>query len=251
MPDDKKPDEKGTQDEPKFVTADEVGRMVHGAMTDLAERKLPGLITKSLESVNLADTIKAEVAKLAPPKDDPKGSDDGGKPTVPPEVQAQLETLAASLEQEKAARENAERSRVELEQQHRRAGAKTAFRDAVSDKIRGDLLPVFVNHYADSQGLLSVNDEGVPLLKVKKAPYKGAPEEDVSLPLDQAVPILLAQKDVHPFLPAPGGQQGDGDQKRRGPLTPPVIPAGADGDDVSKADRVVQRLSEMGVEPGF
>lgn len=235
-------------DAPKGLTEDDVGRIVNAAITSHIKRlDIGGQIKSALGELNLADTIKAEVAKVAP-KPEPKGKDDDDKKgTVPPEIEQQLRNLTESLEAEKAAREAAEKSRADLETQQQRSSAKSAFRDAVAEKVRPDLLPVFVDHFGDSKGLLTVDEDGTPKLTVKKAPYKGAPEEDVALPLDQAVPILLAQKDVHPFLPAPGGQQGaDGKAKTKPNLAPPTIPQGGDGD-VNKAAILAQELEKRGL----
>lgn len=249
--DNKKPDEGNENDPPKGVTPDEVGKMVHGALADFASRKLPGMISESISGLKLEDKIAEAIAKTAPKPPEGDGKKKGDKPDLPPEVQAQLERLASDLEAEKAARTAAEKERVEIEQARRFDAGLGEFRSAVAQKVRPELLDVFIRDVANGQRRLSVNEDGEARLRVRKAPYKGAPEEDVDLPLGEAVPILLASKEVAPFLPAPGGGNGP-NQPNGNPLPTFTLPSSG-GDNArsehDKAQAVVKKLQDMGINP--
>lgn len=237
---------------PAGMSEEDVGRIVNSAITSHMKRlDVAGQVKAALGELNLGDLIKAEVEKIAPKPPPSGGAGDDAKPKTDPAIEARLRELAEQLEKSEAARLAEQKSRAELEQRHKRSAAKQSFRDAVAEKIRPDLLGVFVDHFADSRGLLKLDDNGAPVLTVKHAPYKGAAEEDVDMPLDQAVPLLLAQKDVHPFLPAPGGQQGAGGEQKRptfAGIAPTSIGGGSDGSDSNKAAAVVEQLSKLGID---
>lgn len=253
MADENKTPDKGNGNEtpPAGITPDEVGKMVHGALADFAARKLPGMISESISGIGLEDKIAEAIAKATPKP--PEGGDKkkgDGKPDLPPEVQAQLQKLASDLENEKAARTAAEKQRIEIEQARRFDAGLSDFRSAVSQKVRPELLDVFVRDVASGQRRLSVSEDGEARLRVRKAPYKGAPEEEVDLPLGEAVPILLASKDAAPFLPAPGG----GSSSSHGTNLPTFTLPSSGGDNNArsehdKAQAVVKKLQDMGLDP--
>lgn len=245
-------DNTGAGDGAKVLTEEEVGRIVNAAVTSQLNRAIPKALGDALGKLDLkgqiAEAVKELVPQLAPPqKGDGSGGGDGKGhqvSEVEAKLQKQLEAIATELEKEKKARQDAEQARIEAENQRKRDAALTAFRSGVAAKIKPELQDVFVEHFGSRR--LKLAEDGTPLLTVRRAPYKGAPEEDMDLPLEEALPIFLASKEVQPFLPAPGGQQGAdgrGNQRRVAPRVP-----GNGASDTEKADAALAALQEKGID---
>jgi hypothetical protein len=234
---------------PKTLTEEDVGRIVNAAVTSQLKRALPTAISEAIGAINFGEQIEGAVKKLIPqpPADNGDGKGGKGQPTsdIESKLQKQLETIATELENEKKARQAAEQAREEAETQRKRDAALSAFRSGVAPKVKPELQDVFVEHFGSRR--LKIDKDGNPLLTVRRAPYKGAPEEDADLPLGEALPLFLASKDVQPFLPAPGGQQGGdgrGNQRRAVPRVP-----GSDASDSDKADAALATLADLGIDP--
>jgi hypothetical protein len=245
MPDDNKSDD--NKDQPKPLTEEDVGRIVNAAVTSHLKRTLatglPEAIKESLAAMNFGQQIEETVKKLVPqPADSAAKSKD--KPGDD-EFKRQLQALGEKLEASERARAEAEKQRAEIEHQRMFDGALGKFRSAITKDVRPELLDVAVDHFSKR---LTLDEQGTPLLRVRRAPYKGAPEEDASVPLDEAVPLFLASKELHPFKPAPGGQQADGNQSPKKQVS--YVSSDADADDSAKVNAALKAFELAGIDPG-
>lgn len=235
---------------PKALTEEDVGKvlgpMVNGAVMNHLKKALPAALAEALGGLNLDGKIGEAIAKLAPPppQDEPKGK--APKDDV---LQRQIADLASKLEASERARADAERARADADAQRRHDAAVTEFRNAIAPKLRPELLGVAVSHWATVEGRLKVGDDGVATLRVKRAPYKGAPEEEADLPLAEAIPALLSSEAAKPFLPAPSTPAPK--TQTRAPFAGAPSPAGQPVglDDAAKAAAVIEALARSGVDP--
>jgi hypothetical protein len=234
-------------DQPKSLSEEDVGRIVNAAVTSQLKRMVPSAISDAVKGLDLDSKFEALAAKLAPAQPE-KPQGEGSASALPAEVQAQLKKMADELESEKAARVAAEQQRAEIENARRFDSGLSAFRGAVAQKVRPDLLDVFVRDIAHGQKRLTVGEDGTAKLTVRRVPYKGAPEETVDLPLEEAIPLLLSQKDVAPFLPAPGGQQGGNGQQPAIKGLPLGIPVSTGGDS-DKLAASLAAFEKLGIDP--
>lgn len=228
---------------PPPLTEEDIGRIANSAVTSHLKRALPGAIKEGLAALNIGETIATQVAKLAPapPVEGDKPDD---KKAGNPKLEAQLKELAEKLEKSEHARAEEARQRVEVEQARLRDSAVTSFRSAVSQKVRPELLDVFVDHYGNKN--LQLSEDGKPVLMIPQPEFKGGPEVPTAMPLDdKSIQLLLARKDVAPFLPAPGGQQGGGDSPR---TFAGVKFASVPDGDAAKAQHAIDVLKNMGVD---
>jgi hypothetical protein len=227
----------------KPLTEEDVGRIVNQAVTAQLGRSLPKAVEGAISAIKFEDLLTPIVQKLSPPPQQGGGQDGGGQSgadhgghITTKTLQDQVQKLATELESEKKARAAAEQQKLETERRAHRSSAKQAFTAAVQGKVRPELLGVFVDHYADSQGLLKVADDGKATVTVKVSPYKGAPLEDQDLPIADAIPLLLAREDIKPFLPAPGGhQEGHTQGQRQTVPTVTYLPDGQPADPLQAA----------------
>lgn len=233
-----------------------IGSIVNSAITNHLKRSLGPQIAEALKATKWDEMLGPSVTGLidkyledlpdpdAAPEDDqadPKSGKRPGKRGADSAVEQQLQKLATDLENERKARSAAEQATKEAEQKRLMESANTAFRNALQPKLRADLLDVAVGHFGHA---LKVAEDGSPLLRVKRAPYKGAPEVDDDVALAEALPILLASESMKPFLPAPGA---DGTPRKGG--SPSVGGSGATAlDSKDPADRVAARLAAMGID---
>lgn len=203
------PDDDTKQDPPTHagLSEEDVGRIVNAAVTSQLKRLLPASISEAMGGLKFDDQINAALAKIQEKPADPPGSP---KPANKSDLEKQLQELSAKLEAADAARAAADKARVETEQARQFDAANTAFRAALQPKLRPELLDVAVSHWGSTQKRLKLDEAGSPVLRVKRAPYKGAPEQDEDLPIAEALPLLLASEEAKPFLPAPAPMPGRG-----------------------------------------
>lgn len=244
----------GDGETPKPLTEEDIGRvvgpMINAAITGHMKRTIPGAIQDGIKALNLESLIGEAVQKVAPPK--PEDEEGKKRPVPTAALQAELNSIKEQLETERKARAVAEQERVDTHRARQFDAARNAFRAAVQDKVKPELLDVFVDHIGVSKKRLKVDEDGVPLLTVQGKPaYPGAPAEPSDLPLEQAIPLLLQSKDVSPFLPAPGGQQdGTGGSARAKAFTLPAPPtSGGAQSEQAKAGQVAEQLRARGIDP--
>lgn len=228
------------------LSEEDVGRVVNAAVTSHLKRALGPAITEAFGGLKLDDKIAELIAKAVPkPKDgEGEGAGTGGKGKQT-DLEKQFADLSAKLEATEKRATDAERSRIETEQKSKFDNAFTSFRNLVQPKLKPEFLDVVVPHWARTEGRLKVGDDGAATLRVKRAPYKGAPEQDEYLPLEEAVPILLASAEAKAFLPAPGSDGRDGTKGNSGR---PVRQSGGGSSDKSDPmQKSIADLEKMGV----
>lgn len=202
-------DETKTDPPSPGMSEEDVGRIVNAAVTSQLKRILPTAVTEALGAAKLPDLIAQQFAAL-------KGADDGAsdgegqkaKPGTKSDLERTVQDLAAKLEASEKKTQAAEQARIETEQARKLDAATTAFRSSLSTKLRPELLDVAVTYWGSAQKRLTLSPDGEPMLRVKRAPYKGAPEADEDLPLAEAIPILLSSDEAKAFIPAPSAQPG-------------------------------------------
>lgn len=197
-----------TQEESKPFSDEQlaaIGNIVNQAANHQLKRMLAPAVGEALKTINWKETLAPIVTELAPKpsttEEDESGKGKGGKGKEAA-FEQQFKDLATKLENAEKRADAAERARAEAEQKRLLDSATTAFRNALQPKLRDDLLDVAVSHFGRE---IKLAEDGTPVMRVKRAPYKGAPEQDEDVPLAEAVPILLAAPSMKPFLPAPGG----------------------------------------------
>lgn len=227
-----------------------IGKIVNSAISSHMGRiDFSAKVAEGLKAVKWGEVLAEPVKALLEQKpqaddDDPAKPGKGGKASKGGDsaLEAQLQKLAGDLETERAARKAAEMATTAAEQKRLLDGATTNFRNGLQPKLRPELLDVAVGHFGTA---LKVDDKGIALLRVKKAPYKGAPEEDMDVPLIEGLPILLASEGMKPFLPAPGGNNGNGGRKGGNPGGGNGAPA---LDSKDPLERARARLAGMGID---
>lgn len=236
---------------PRGLTEEDVGKvigpMVNGAVTNHLKKALPAAMADALAGLKLDEKI-AEAMKLATTKapDDGGGSGGGKKKT---ELEAQFAELAGKLEAAEKRALDAERARQDTEAKRQQDAALAAFRAAVAPKVRPELLDVAVSHWATVEGRLKVGEDGTPTVRVRRAPYKGAPEVDEDVPMAEALPVLLAAPEAKPFLPAPAAPPPRGGAPAgRGAFTAPGGNGAAPMDDQARAQAVLEGLARAGLD---
>ena len=230
-------------EEKTSLTEEDIGKIVNAAVTSQLKRAIPNAIAESLKTVDWSGTLGTivdEKLKTFQPPAPEKGQESEGS-KADPKIEAQLRAMSEKLEASERRAKEAEDARAQVELQRQRDAGISAFRSKVSEKVRPELLDVFVEHFAGKR--LELDEKGNPLFSVKRSPYRGAPEEDVKLSLEEAIPILLTSKEVSPFLPAPGGQQGNGAGKRSATF----VPGSSNSSD--PAAKTVEDLGRLGIDP--
>lgn len=227
-----------------------IGQTTNQAVTAQLKRNLPTAVADGVKSLNFEDILAPVIAKMKPTGEAPDEGTKPNKKTQDPEVQKMLQDLSAKLEASEAKALASERARVEADQKRMRDQAVTTLRNELQPKLRGELLDVAVSHWADVQGRLKVNDEGIATFRVKRAAFKGGPEQEEDLPLAEAIPFLLASAEAKPFIPAPGGQLDKG-----GPAVKPKISfvngtqqLDSNLSDTAKAQAALEALQKLGID---
>jgi hypothetical protein len=208
-------DPAGGGGDPKPIFTDEqlaaIGQTVNAAVTSHLKRQ-PALADqlKSLDWKAIIGPVVTELAPKAEPEPDPKG---GKKPHTDDAVAKQLQDLAGKLEASEKRAAAAEQARADEANSRALDRAKADLRSALQPKVRHEGLDSLVKLLTDADKTVKLGEGGVPLMTVKRAPYKGAPEQDEDLPLAEAVPLWLASESAKFWLPAPG----TGDPKKGSP----------------------------------
>lgn len=235
--------EPGKGDQPKQITEEDIGRIANAAITNQLKRlNLEGKISDAIGGLKLdekfttfAEQIKASLA--APKSDDGKG---GGKPAPDAEVTRQLAKLAEDLEKERSARLAAVQEAESIKRSHEFGTARQSLYEALKPHANETLHDVWIDHLIHHKRLKV--EEGVPLLEVEYAPVKGMPKQKDFLPLDEAIPHLVAAEEAKRFQPVPDAGDGKGNPGPRGRRGPgPLL------DSKNPMDRVAARLESLGI----
>ena len=246
MPDQSEGEAATEQQTPEYVTADDVARVVNSAVTSQLKRALPNTVKAALGELNLDEKI-AEVVKTAlpQPQEQSETQTDSAKDEATRKMEAAIEKLSKELEAEQAKREAAERASADEAQKRLHTNALVELRSGLEKHVRPEMLDVVVRDLDKGQSRLVVDEAGKASLRVQKPPYKGAPPEDVELPIAEAVGVYTKSDEAKPFLPAPGGQGGE----RRNATRPTVKHAPPDGGVLTadqKAENALLAMEEMG-----
>lgn len=201
------------------MSEEDVGRIVNAAVTSQLKRLLGPAITEAIGGLKLDKQIAAEVAKLKPEQaPEPKPSD-GGKPD--PKVAA-LEATVQELKAKLAA--DAEETK-KLQQASRDKDALAALKSALGPLVRPEALDIAASHLFVAQKRVTVDEQGNPLISVRKSAYAGAAEEDVQMPLADGVQHWIKSPEGKFFAPAPSA----GGQDTKGGGAPRRVNVGSDG----------------------
>jgi hypothetical protein len=252
---DKAGDDGGGGDPPKPLFSEEqlaaIGQTVNAAVTSHLKRQ-PAL-AEQLKGVDWKGLIGPVVTELIPKPDDSGsggGSGDGGKAkggkaASDDAVARQLQELATKLEASETARKEEARLRAESETNRKLDAAKLKLRSGLADKLAPGMTDIAIDHLTLVQGRLKVDEQGNALFRVKRAPYKGAPEADEDIALEEAIPVLLEEPGMKLFRAAPKPTGGGG------PPGPRVPGSGGGGQPLSgdPATRTLQQFEALGIDP--
>jgi hypothetical protein len=227
-----------------------IGEIVNKALTSKIPKMVSGGLEAGLKGVNWKDILTPLVADLVPKADSGSGGgsgDDAGKSkskgggTVEPEVQRQLAKLAEDLEKERKARLEAVQESETIKRSHEFGTARQRLYEGLKPHASETLHDVWVDHLLHHKRLKV--EEGVPLLEVEYAPVRGMPKQKEFLPLDEAIPHLIAADEAKRFQAPPGtnddGKGTPGPRARRG--------AAPSLDSKDPMARVAARLESLGM----
>lgn len=240
--------EGGKGDPPKAITEEDVGRMVNAAFTSHLKRlNLEGKITEAIGGLKIDEKLTALTesfkASIQGPKPEPAPKGGGGgdqRPTVDPEITRQIQKLNDDLEKERTARLAAVQESENTKRVHAFGAARQKLYETLKPHASESLHDVWVDHLIHHQRLKV--EDGSALLEVEWQPVKGMPKQKEFLPLDEAVPHLIAAEEAKRFLPVPDagdGRGSPGPRTRRG--------SGSSIDSKNPMDRVQARLESMGI----
>lgn len=250
----------GGGDAPPFTEAQlaVIGQTVNAAITSHNKRQRS--LAEQVKEIDWGTMLKphfdAYVAALPDDggsgggdDDDAGGKGKGGKGRqsgTDPAVAKQLQDLASKLEASEKRTKDAEEARAAAETQRAMDRATGELRNLLQPKVRPELLDIVVRDMS-AQRTLKLGENGAATLTVKRAPYKGAPEQDDDLPLSEAVPLWLASDGAKVFLPAPGTNQTPPPKGGRGPQH---TPNGGGGElPTDPAARTLRQLQDAGIDP--
>lgn len=200
----------GGGDQPAFTEAQtaELAKIVNAAVTSHVKRGLGPAIAEAIKGVNWGETLKLDEVldgKLAKLLEDTEGDDAGGKggqqPAKPDPKVAALEAKLADVTKKLEA-EAAERQKAV--QEGRDKDARAALRSALTPLVRPEALDIAVRDLFDGQKAVTLDEQGNPLIKVRRKDYAGA-EEVVDMPLSDGVGHWIKTNEGKFFAPPPNG----------------------------------------------
>lgn len=233
------------------VTA--IGTMVNAALTSKVPKMVSGGVAEAMKSFDWKGTLGPVVKELVP-QGQPGASGGGGggsgddanksKADVNPEVVRQLQKLTDDFEKERKARLAAEAQALQIKTDQEFSDARGQLMGLLKPHASETLHDVWVDNLVHHKRLKVEN--GATLLEVSHAPIKGMPLQKEFLPLEQAVPILVAAEEAKRFMPAPGGASGGngspGPRGGNGGGSKPSL------DSKDPAERAAARLATMGID---
>lgn len=237
---DKKTDDKKTDDDaPKYLTEEQFGELFNSAFTARWKTVEKQLKTSSEKSTtDLLAKLDERFDALKPAKQDDK-ADQKPDNAADGELKKQLKELADKLEKSELRATEEAGKRAEIEKQRMYDGAKLALTTSLKEKAHPDYLDDWIRAVEPK---LTVADDGSVTLKVKHTPFKGSPEVEEELPLDQAVPKLFERAEFKKYqaAPAPANPKGSPGPRTQTQGKPSI-------NSENPLDRVRARLGDLGV----
>lgn len=225
----------------------QIGQVANSAATAHQKRQSAALEEQNAALNKKLEEMTATMAGLAKAKEPDPDPGDNGRVTTKA-LQEQVMKLAEQLESSQKATAEERRQRVETEQLRKHDSAMAAFKSGVEAKLNPDLVDIAVGHFGKR---ITLADDGSPLFMVRHAEYPGAPETDQNLPLDDALKVFLVGKEVHPFLPPPGGPGESTSGRTPTPRSRPSAgSAGVSNSDADKQAATLAAFEEKGLDPG-
>lgn len=172
----------GGGEPPKPMTADEiqklVGTTVNAALTSKLKSQLGPAIAESLKGVAWKDVLSPIVGELVPKPPEPGTQSDPNKPD--PKLAA-LEAKYAELDRK---HQEAEQRAAAAEAKSRDEKAFSSLKSALSTHVRPEMVDLAARDLFLAQKRVTFDENGRPLLTVRKSSFGGA-EEDVQMTLEE------------------------------------------------------------------
>lgn len=203
----------GGKQEPAGLSEDlkkEVGGMIAAALKGEGKRMVAASVKEAITELKLGETIAAEVAKLKPAEPDDKDKDRGKPDPKVSALEAKLQEVTAALKAQadatKAAEEAAKNER-----------AFASLKTALGPHVRPEALEIAARDLFTGQRRVTVDEQGNVLLRVRRAPYAGAAEEDTDMPLADGVQHWVKTPEGKFFAPVPGANSQNDPRGGAGP----------------------------------
>lgn len=239
-------------EQPKFMTEDDVAKMVTGAVSaHLKGKQMQTLITGVVSSAlqEALGPIKEQLAKPPAPQEPAPGEKQKDDPKVTA-LQKQLDDMATLLKQ---SQEAAETEKKKAQEQTLRA--------AVRNELAGKVRPEAVEDMVDLlfyRKRVGVDDAGNVTFTWRSSLAKGMPEEDHQFPLPDGIREFLKSKQAEIYLPPPnppGGTKSGAKLANGNGTLPPVgrydKPAVTEEEKLRRSIEITNQLHSRGVSvPG-
>lgn len=162
------------------------------------------LLTKESLSPLLTELMEASGVK-------PAGTETGGG-SQPAKPDPKIAALEAQLSDMKTAMARAAEETKAAQESARNEKALAALKSELAPHVRPEGLDMAADLLFKARKRVTFDEQGTPLMSVKRAPYAGAAEEDVPMPLADGVQHWLKSEEAKIFIPAPAANQ----QQRQG-----------------------------------
>ncbi|HEU4544366.1 MAG TPA: hypothetical protein VFR23_24760 [Jiangellaceae bacterium] len=203
-----------------------IGAAISGALKSEGKRLVASAVGEALKGMNWAETLNLDEAiggKLEKLLADTE-AESGDKSNAPAKPDPKVSALEAKVQELTAKLAADADERKKLVEESRAKDAKAALRSALTPLVRAEALDIAVRDLFDAQKRVTFDDQGNPLMKVRKAAYAGGSEEDVEMPLSDAAQHWIKTQEGKFFAPPP---VGGGDPKGGG--APRRVNTGSDG----------------------
>ena len=177
-----------------------LGTIINQAITSHAKREKP--LAEQLKAIDWKSLLTPVVTELVPqPPESGTPPAPSNQPTKPDPKVAALEAKVTELttaltRQQEEAKAQADKAR--------NVKAFADLKSALTNLVRPEALDIAASHLFHAQQRVTFDDQGNPLLTVKRAPYAGAAEEEVAMPLADGVQHWAKSTEAKFFAPAPG-----------------------------------------------
>lgn len=231
-----------------------LGNTINAAVTSQLKRVEP----KHAEAVQAA--VDAALAKQREEQEQqreeqqgkngnaPNDKNQNGQPHRDPEAEKRALALEKQVLALQKALEDGNTQRAAAEKRAREQGAQSRLSSALS-KVKPEVKDLLAKAW-QADGKVTFDADGNPMLRVRKSPVKGLPEEDMELPLEEGVAHWLSTKEAEAYLPPPTGPRGTVQSARtapapfaaRAPITQPSNGASSPFDEDAAALRSAEVL---------